>query len=286
MTGADRADQWGFPNPATPPGSSTYYSLRFAPSGQRDGLAALVGWRHQVRAILDQVADPAVAAAKLHWWRDELQRTRDGAGSHPLSRRLGPLIAHHRLPVEPFLNLTVGTESALSRCWPRDLTGLIAAADRDWGSLLELQVRAAGDQDPVRIARARQLGVYASLVGQIRDCGGLWRRGHYGFIPTDWLAALELTPEDLGRPAGRGRLPALLAELAGKARGLRGAPEDPDGLPASVRIRVRLTDLLLDELAAVGFDLVDQRVALTPIRKLWHAWREGTIGRLRPRTKR
>jgi phytoene synthase len=42
----------------------------------------------------------------------------------------------------------------------------------------------------------------------------------------------------------------------------------------TLRIRLRLADLLLAELDAGGFEVADRRVSLTPIRKLWHAWRE------------
>ena len=72
VTVTTRPASWHFPNPATPLGSSTYYSLRFSPPGLRDDLAILAAWRHQVRIILVEVSDPGVARLKLQWWREEL----------------------------------------------------------------------------------------------------------------------------------------------------------------------------------------------------------------------
>ncbi|WP_295583827.1 squalene/phytoene synthase family protein [uncultured Lamprocystis sp.] len=265
---------WGFPNPATPPGSSTYYSLRLAPISRRDGLAALYGWRYQLQSVLVQVTDAAVAAAKLRWWQDELARTVAGTGSHPLTRQLGPVIDRLGLPAAPFLAMTHGAAAIIERRRPRDPDALTAAAEQDLGALFELLTRAAGDQDPAQIDRARRLGAYTTLVYQIRDCGWLLRRERYEFVSTAQLTARGLQPADLTRPTHRQHLPVILSELAAHARRLRGERRDPEGLPTPIRIRVRLADLLLDELAASAFDLADQRIALTPLRKLWHAWRE------------
>jgi phytoene synthase len=274
----DRSQDWGFPNPATPPGSSAYYSLRLAPADLRDDLAALHGWRHQVRAVLDQVSDPGVAAAKLGWWREELQRVFSGAPTHPLGRRLAPLVGRLGSGPKPFLDIAWSTEAVLTRHWPKDIGELGACASQDLGALFELVLRLqsedGGGPDPRRIARVRRLGAYGSLVYQIRDSGWLLRRGRLGFIPADRLGSLGLTPEHLGQPAGRHQLPRLLGELAQEARGLRGDNDDLADLPLTLRIHVRILDLLLAELAAAGFDLADRRVGLTPIRKLWHAWRE------------
>jgi len=265
---------WGFPNPATPPGSSTYYSLRLAPANRRDGLAALYGWRYQLQAVLDQVTDTAVAVAKLRWWQDELARTVAGTGSHPLSRQLGPVIDQRGLPLEPFLAMIRGAAAIIERRQPRDPDALTAAAAQDLGALFELLTRTAGDQGLAQIDRARRLGAYTTLVYQIRDCGRLLRRGRCEFISTQQLDALGLNPADLAQPTQRHHLPAILSALADHARRLRGERREPDGLSMPIRIRVRLADLLLDELAAGAFDLADQRIALTPLRKLWHAWRE------------
>ena len=265
---------WGFPNPATPQGSAAYYGIRFAPAKLRDDLAALHGWRHEVRGILDRVSDPGVAAAKLGWWNEELDRIFRGRPGHPLGRRLAPSIVRLGLPPEPFIDFAQAVEAELAHRCPRDAVELTALAEQDLGALFELCVRIEGNRDPGLVARARRLGAYASLVYGIRDSGWLLRRGRLGFVPADLLAGLGLRPRDLIQPAGKDRLPQVLALLAGKARDLRREAGDTAGLPVVLRIRVRLLDRLLDEMETERFDLADRRLQLTPIRKLWHAWRE------------
>jgi phytoene synthase len=170
--------------------------------------------------------------------------------------------------------MVLAVEAELVRRWPRDLADLSALGEQDLGALFELIARAGGDRDPSRIVGARRLGAYASLVYGIRDSGWLVRRGRLGFVPADLLADLDLRPQDLTQPAGRDRLPRVLALLAEKARELRQTAGGIDGRPVALRIRVRLVDRLLDEMKAERFDLADRRLQLTPIRKLWHAWRE------------
>lgn len=268
---------WGFPNPATPPGSSSYYSVRFSPARLRDALAALLGWRYQLQTLLHQVRDPGVATAKLGWWREELQRTFDGSPSHPLGVRLAPLIQRHQLPPKPFLDMAWSIEAALTSHWPKDFDELSVYLSQDLGALFELLVRIhrpPGESlESALLGRTRRVGAYASGIYQIRDCGLLLRQGRFGFIPGDQLQALGLTPPDLARPTGRHQLPRMLRELTEQTRALR-TPDDLVGLPAVVRIRVHLLEQLLHELEHSGFDLTEQRIGLTPIRKLWNAWKE------------
>ena len=45
-------------------------------------------------------------------------------------------------------------------------------------------------------------------------------------------------------------------------------------MPACIRARTLILESLLRELETDGFDVADQRIGLTPLRKLWLAWRE------------
>ena len=139
---------------------------------------------------------------------------------------------------------------------------------------MELVLRAHGERDAGSIAKARGLGAYCSLVYLIRDSGQLVRRGHLGIVPASWLRVVGIAADDLARPIGRHLLPRLLAGLSEKAVETRIQAGDPRDLPVTARIEVRLADQLLTELRGTGFDLMDQHLGLTPINKLWQAWRE------------
>ncbi len=264
---------WGFPNPATPLGSSTYYSLRFSPPPLRDDLAILAAWRHQVRAILEDVSDSGVARLKLQWWREEAGRLDKGKPSHPLSQALQPLVARHRLPVNPFLRMADQVEEEILRPTPADPAALNAACEADLGALFELMTRCHGIRDTDQITRARTLGAYCALVYRIRDSGWLARAGRAP-IPRDRLRDLGLTPAALSQGPHRARLPEWLPDLARQAQILLAQCPDRASQPPFARIRVRILASLLAEMAGADFQVADQRLGLTPLRKLWLAWRE------------
>jgi phytoene synthase len=275
MQGSQAATEWAFPNPATPPGSSAYYSVRFAPLALRDDLAALLGWRHLVRSVVDGVSDRGVAARKLEWWNDELERIFAGTGRHPLGVALDRLIARAELPRQPFADIVLGTEAILVDRRARDFAALAALGDLDLGALFELIARVHGETTPASLAATRCAGSYCGLVELVRDSGRLLRQGRRGFLPADRLSRHGLDHADHGSTEIRKHLAALLDDLSEDLNRHRaGMSHDLPRLPAMLRIRVRLADRLLAEIADSGFQVADQRIALTPIRKLWNAWRE------------
>jgi phytoene synthase len=275
------ASEWAFPNPATPPGSSAYYSVRFAPLGLRNDLAALLGWRHLVRSVVDQVADRDVAARKLEWWNEELAHIFAGKGRHPLGVSLGPPITRADLPREPFVDIILATEHILADRRARDFGALTAFSDLDLGALFELMARACGESTPDGLTASRRAGGYCGLVELVRDSGRLLRQGRCGFLPADRLDRLGLDRSDRRAVEIRKHLAHLLVDLSDDLNRHRAlVTNDLLRLPAVIRIRVRLADRLLAEIAASGFRIADHRIALTPIRKLWNAWRESRRGAL------
>lgn len=266
-------DEWGFPNRATPLGSSAYYSLHFAPKPLRDDLAQLLAWRHQVRAILDEVSDPMLARIKLQWWREELEHTLSGAPQHPLNKALQPVLERHTLPQALFLDIASQVESEILRRQPADEVELDAACDRDLGALFELLARCHSLSDSFQLANARRLGAFCARVYLIRDSGALARRGR-AVLPVEQLSVHGLSAEALTQREHRDQLPDLLIKAAARARTRLAESDGKREMPACIRIRTVLLESLLQELEQDRFDVADQRIGLTPLRKLWLAWRE------------
>jgi phytoene synthase len=267
--------EWRYPNRATPPGSSLYYAVRFAPRELRDTLATLAGFRHEVRAILDEVSDPGVARLKLDWWRDEIRRTLEGAPRHPLSHvlcaTLKPAAFGDGLPAGPFLAMADAVEHALRHERPADTAALRAADTQDLGALFELLARVHGERDENATASARRIGGWCAGVRRLRDAGLLLRRDR-SVLPTDTLAAAGLGHEALASTEHRHRLPQLLAP---EAEALRAAAPvaASDAVPRALRIQQRIHEALLEELRRSELAVVDQRIGLTPLRKFWIAVR-------------
>jgi len=264
--------EWHFPNRATAPGSSAYYSIRLAPRPLHNALAALFAWRHEVGRVLDDVSDPGVARLKLDWWRDEIRRGIDGAPRHPLSQALAPALDARHLPLAPFLEQAQQVEQELKRRAHQDSDAERQALAQDRGALFELICRCHGPTEPATLVNARDTGAWCQQVRRIRDAG-LRLRHASPVLTADALQAAGLSQEQLASLQHRHRLPALLRVQADKLRNQRPTPAATAALPRVLRIQLRIHSALLDELTRSQCDVVDQRIGLTPLRKLWLGWR-------------
>jgi len=282
---ASAVDAWRFPNRATPPGSSAYYSIRLASARHRDALAALYGWRSEVRSVLERVSDPGVARIKLDWWRSEIARTLSGAPRHPLTQVLAQAFARKPtldadespdlggLPESPFFEIIASTEEILQARTPPDRDAQRRHDEQDLGALFELLMRCEGggerEQQP---QPARRAGAWCAQVRRIRDAGWLLRRGRPVFSGAQ-LTQAGVDALNLASATARRQLPDLLRTLAEQLWQEWPPAEPRSALTPTVRVQVSLHRDLLRVLERSAFDVTDQRISLTPLRKLWLAWR-------------
>jgi len=69
-------------------GSSFYYSFRFLPPERRRAITAFYAFCREVDDVVDECHDPAIAATKLVWWRQEVERVATGQPQHPVGQAL------------------------------------------------------------------------------------------------------------------------------------------------------------------------------------------------------
>lgn len=264
------ASAYSFPNAATPPGSSAYYSIRFGAIERRPELALLFAWRSEMRRIAQDTSDPGVARLKLDWWRGELEASHRGEARHPLAQALGSPMAMYRLPVEPFLRHIDALEQDLLHTRPADHHQLLDYCERAGGSFVELLARTWGASDDQSLTHARRLGSFVRLVEIVREMGPELRRQRC-VLPDDLLARHGLSREALITGPRPPALTPALEELSDQAQALLPGPGSPDAAPA--RIFAELHRVTLQEIRRAGFPVLDSRISLTPMRKLWIAWR-------------
>lgn len=264
--------RWRFPNRATAPGSSAYYCVRLADAAKRDSLAALLGWHGEVRAVLEQVSDLGVARVKLDWWRQEIVRTLANEPRHPLSRLLAESAADGQLPEQPFMEIIDTADAALQGQPHADRNAQRESDRHDLGALFELMARSEGSDEPRSLENARRAGVWCAQVRRVRDAGWLLRRGRE-VITADRLQSAGIGHAEIETGLGRSRLAELLRPLAAELKTERIEAADQHRLTPSLRVQLRIHQDLLGVLERSGFDVGDQRIALTPLRKLWLAWR-------------
>ena len=258
-------------------GSSFYYSFLFLPPPRRRAIMALYAFCREVDDVVDEIADPGVARQKLAWWRGEIADTFAGHPGHPVGRALQPVITTFNLPREHFDAIIDGMQMDLD--WNRypDFATLETYCHRVAGVVGLLSAEIFGYRDGATREYARNLGLALQLTNILRDVGEDARRNRI-YLPLDELASHDVSVDDIIRYRETNAVARLLRSQAQRARGYYTAAFA--ALPAGDRKAQRaglimgaIYRQLLDEVEAEGTAVMNRRVALTPLRKLWIAWK-------------
>ena len=258
-------------------GSSFYYSFLFLPPPRRRAITAFYAFCREVDDVVDEAKDIGVARAKLAWWRTEVANLFAGHPTHPVTRALEPFIAEFGLEAGLLGEIIDGMEMDLTRHRYADFASLALYCHRVAGVVGQVAARIFGYTNPRTLEYAEALGLAFQLTNIIRDVGEDARRGRV-YLPADELARHGLTVEDVLSRRGGEAFRAVMAEQADRAEATyarafaRLHPEDRRNQRAGL-IMAAIYRTLLAEIRRDGFPVLEGRVSLTPIRKLWIAWK-------------
>ena len=263
---------------AAPPGSSSYYALRQAPAGRQPLLTALFALRREFEETVKETSDPAIGRTKLAWWQNETAALAAGTPSHPVSKALA---AHLGSGVEaeyPALQtLLAGFEMDLDQARYLDYPNLRRYLQGVGGTFATLIARASA-QNPAEAADwAAPLGHALMLAQLVAELGNDARHGRI-YIPIDEMQRFKVTAADLINRKYSDAFTELMRFQTNRARdairtALAALPPGERRIQRTLRAEAALALALLDEIERDGYHVLHQRIALTPIRKLWIAWR-------------
>jgi phytoene synthase len=263
-------------------GSSFYYSFLFLPQERRRAITALYAYCREVDDIVDEMQEPAVAQARLAWWSEEIGRLYAGQPQHPVTRALLPHLAAFRIGRESLLLVLEGMAMDLRQNRYLDYPTLVRYCHNVAGVVGELAAGIFGVSDERSYEYARKLGLALQLTNIIRDVGEDARRGRV-YLPLDELQHHGVKVADLldGRYV-EGYLPLMQAQArrarAVYAEALAALPAADGRAQRPGLIMGAIYATLLDEIEREGFQVLHQRITLTPLRKLWIAWRTWVFG--------
>ena len=258
-------------------GSSFYYSFLFLPPERRRAITALYAFCREVDDVVDDGADPQVAAAKLAWWRAEVAGLFAGRPQHPVTRALLPFLSAYALPEPRFAEIIDGMEMDLHQSRYLDWPALETYCYRVAGVVGLLAAGIFGYRDPGTLGYARKLGIAFQLTNIIRDVGEDARKNRI-YLPMDELARFAVPASDILQAR---QTPAFRELMRFEARRARSYYEEAmASLPEADRraqrpglVMAAIYRALLEEIERDGFRVLSQRTSLTPLRKLWIAWR-------------
>jgi phytoene synthase len=262
-------------NKAAASGSSFYYSFLFLSPERRRAITALYAFCREVDDAVDECADPQLARTKLAWWRAEIGNLFAGTPQHPVTRALAPAISPYGLTAERLNEIVDGMEMDLAQTRYLDF----AALER-YCYLVASVVGIFGYREPGTLEYARRLGIAFQLTNIIRDVGEDARKGRI-YLPMDELRGHGVTPADILGARETESFRNLMRFQAERAHGWYDKALDvlPRGDRRAQRpglIMAAIYRTLLREIEADRFRVLSQRTSLTPLRKLWIAWKTWT----------
>jgi 15-cis-phytoene synthase len=258
-------------------GSSFYYSFLFLPEEKRHAITALYAFCREVDDVVDDCSDTGVARAKLGWWRGEVAAMYRGSPQHPVARALAALLPRFNLQEERFNEIITGMEMDLDHNRYSDFEALSLYCHRVASVVGLLSAEIFGYRNPQTLEYAADLGMAFQLTNIIRDVGEDARRDRI-YLPSDELARYGVAVADIEQARETENFRRLMEFQIERALGYYRAafaklvPEDRNAQRAGI-IMAAIYQALLDEIRRDGCHVLTQRTSLTPVRKLWIAWK-------------
>jgi 15-cis-phytoene synthase len=262
-------------------GSNLVSAFKILPPDRKSAITALYAFCREVDDVVDECAEPGLAAIKLAWWKTELDRLFTNEATHPVTKALTPAITQYQLTREPFDDIIAGVNMDLVQNRYASWQDIDLYCDRVAGAVGLLSAKIFGQVTKDTLQYAMLLGRALQYTNIIRDVGDDARKGRI-YIPAECMTKHQVEPASLLRFESSKSLQAALADMADRAHALY--DQAMDILPKAERnaqrpglIMAAIYRDLLRLLQAESFDVMNQRISVAPARKVWLAW-QAAIG--------
>jgi phytoene synthase len=257
-------------------GSSFYYSFLFLAPDRRRAITALYAFCREVDDTVDECTDVAIARTKLAWWRNEIAAMLSGTPTHPVTKALQPHLIPFSLDGQNLMDIIDGMEMDLDQTRYLDFPGLQKYCWHVASVVGILSANIFGVKNPHTLQYAEKLGLAFQLTNIIRDVGEDARKGRI-YLPVSELQQFNVTAADILHARHSENFEKLMQFQAARAQKLYDEafvllPKEDRRAQRPGLIMAAIYRAVLDEIERDGFHVLNQRISLTPIRKLWLAW--------------
>lgn len=269
-------------------GTSFYYSFLFLPPEKNLAIVALYAFCREVDDVVDECREPALAQIKLQWWRQEIANAFDGTPQHPVTQALAKHIEAFNLQQEYFLEIIDGMEMDLFQTRYPDFKELNLYCYRAASAVGLLAAEIFGYQHRDTLKYAHNLGMALQLTNILRDVSEDAQRGRI-YIPQDELAQFDVTEKDILLGNMSENMRRLLEHQAERAESYythawEKLPNEDRYPQISGIIMGEIYHAILGKIQKRNFEVINNRIRLTPVKKLWIAWK--TVMREKRRYKK
>ncbi len=259
-----------------PPDDFYYASLYLAPAA-RHAVRVLEAVRRAISDIPGLCSDSGVAHLKLAWWQTELQQLAAATPRHPLARALLPLTQATPALLDVFAALLDATINGLNAPPLLDRSALLGWISDQQGALIEHYINFGPRVSAAQHATLLELACLLELAYALRGLRQ-HRRATPLLLPDGSLRAAGLSVDGVRNAQSSRELHGVLApeidwlraELIARSVAL------PRAVRRGQRLITTLAACTAEALAltrADDYQVLERRIELLPVRKLWLAWR-------------
>jgi phytoene synthase len=258
-------------------GSSFYYSFMFLPPEKRRAIVALYAFCREVDDVVDECTDEQVARTTLNWWRSQVAEIYGGKPQHPVAIALVPIVKQFNMAQEHLLEIIDGMEMDLDQPRYADFKSLQLYCYRVASVVGLLSVEIFGYKNRQTLKYAHDLGIAFQLTNIIRDVGEDARRNRI-YLPMDEMQQFGVTAADILNSSETENFQKLMAFQIERAQrfynqALALLPDEDRKTQRTGLIMSAIYRATLIEVVASGCHVLKERVSLTPVRKLWLAFK-------------
>jgi len=260
-------------------GSNFYYSFLFLPSEQRIAITAVYAFCREVDDIVDESENKIIAQQKLIWWSTEIERVFAGKPEHPVGIALASLLPKFKLQKLWFDEILQGMAMDLQYQGYQTFEDLKLYCHCVASAVGMLASAIFGYKNPTTLEYAKKLGISFQIINIIRDVGEDARRGRI-YLPEEELATFGVSAKEILelKLSNPDKFKALLEKFATLAKNYYTAameslaPEDRAAQRSGI-VMATIYFSILTEIEHSKFDVLNQKISITPLRKLWLAWK-------------
>ena len=258
-------------------GSSFYYSFLFLPPERRRAITALYAFCREVDDTVDECTDQSIARIKLAWWRNQVSTMYAGTPDHPVMKALQPHIGIYKLEEQHLQAIIDGMEMDLDQTRYLDFPAMNRYCWHVASVVGILSASIFGVTNPQTLQYAEKLGLAFQLTNIIRDVGEDARKGRI-YLPVNELQQFNVTAADLLNARHSEHFENLMRFQVERAKKVYEEafallPKEDRRAQRPGLMMASIYRTLLDEIERDNFHVLTQRISLTPLRKLWLAWK-------------
>ena len=258
-------------------GSVLYYSFLFVPDSIRRPLTALRALGEELREVTDACSDLNVGRAKLAWWSEEIAWTAGGKPRHPVTQAIVASVESGGIDEAHYHALLDGAGQRLEAggfSSRGEMNSVLNASEGALGALVA-GVCAGGEADHLAFQQKLHLALAHAWIARNPRRHG-WRS--FTYLPGDELARHGVTREDFFSDNTSESLRAVVKLQLDHAvnqidEAIAALPLNRGEAHLPFLAEAKMERAALKALSRSGGRVLEKPPMITPIRKLWIAWR-------------